>query len=230
MTVLTAEIINPLSFLDYTDPEAEGEDLDALRERVAEVIARHGGAVIDSAHNELTAAFGAEQASEDHALQACRAALDIAAAVEAEADGAMRARVGIDTGEAVVRAGRAGTRPEVTGSPVTVSRRLVHALQRAVIATTGRAHDAAGGYVEMKRLGHDEAPSFPLDWRVFELLSERRAVSRWRLRASESRVSSSAATPRCACSAEAARSAEQGRDRSWRSSARRRARQVAGHA
>ncbi|MEJ1934257.1 AAA family ATPase, partial [Nostoc sp. NIES-2111] len=182
ITALTCEIINPDSFLDYTDPEGE-RDLDPFREQAIELVARHGGTMVGTAHNEFTAAFGADRAREDHALQACRAALDLVELTKTAGGGALRARIGIDTGEVVIQAAQDGVGLDVSGAPVTVSRRLAHTLRRPVVATTGRTYDAAGGLVEMSRLTREEAPSFPADWRVFELGRERREISRWQLRA-----------------------------------------------
>ncbi|MCP8937616.1 alpha/beta fold hydrolase [Alsobacter sp. SYSU M60028] len=183
VTVLTAEVVNPDSLLDFTDPEEA--ELTPLRERSRAIVAAHGGTVVGAGPNEITVAFGAETATEDHALQACRAALAMQAAFEALADSTMTLRIGIDSGEAVVRARRDGERgrPEVSGSPVQVARRLVHALQRGVIAVTDRARHAVGGYARLTRLEHAACPAFPEDWAVFELVAERSGTSRWQLRA-----------------------------------------------
>jgi pimeloyl-ACP methyl ester carboxylesterase/DNA-binding SARP family transcriptional activator/predicted ATPase len=184
VTVLTAEVVNPDSMLDFTDPEED--ELAPLQGPARVIVAKHGGTVVGSGPNELTAAFGVETAREDHALQACRAALEMARGFEAVADRRMILRIGIDSGDAVVREVRTGdrSRPQVSGSPIQVSRRLVHSLQRGVIAATDRSRNAVGGYACLVPLDHEACPSFPSDWPVYELLSERRAVSRWHLRAS----------------------------------------------
>ncbi len=105
-------------FCDLTGSTRLGRRLDAEAMRgvieryfsaVSAVVSRHGGTVDKFVGDAVMAVFGVPAAHEDDALRACRAAVDILAAVEA-VDREVQAthgerllvRLGIETGEAVV--------------------------------------------------------------------------------------------------------------------------------
>ena len=180
VSVLAAEIVNPN--LEDDDPEVAMNALDPLLDLAAGVVERHSGTVVSRGQNDLTVVFGAAEPTEGHALQACRAALDLKQTVENRAKGAARVRAGLDAGEVIVRTRMLplGPRIEVNGSPVRIARRLVQALRRDLVAATGRARDSAAGHVQMDRLAAAECPSFP--GAVYDLVAEKTARLRWHLR------------------------------------------------
>jgi pimeloyl-ACP methyl ester carboxylesterase len=185
ITVLAAEIISPLLAFEEADPEVAMNAIDPLLDLAVEVVGHHGGTVVSRGQADLTAIFGAPIPAEDHAHQACRAALAMKHAVEQVADGASRIRASLDTGEAIVRvrAVAHGSRAEVNGAPVRLVRQLTQSLRRNVVAATDGTREAAGGFFRMEPLARSEHPSFARDLRTHAVLGENKAFSRWQLRA-----------------------------------------------
>jgi len=180
ISVLAAEIISPLLAFEEADPEIAMEAIDPLLNLAVEVVGRHDGTVVSRGQADLTAIFGAPAPAEDHARQACRAALAMKSAVEQAAEGASRIRASLDTGEAIVRvrALAQGSRVEVNGAPVRVARQLTQALRRDIVAATDRTCEAAGGSFRMEPLARSDHPSFARDVRAYAVLAEDQSFSR----------------------------------------------------
>ncbi|MES0028953.1 alpha/beta fold hydrolase [Mesorhizobium sp. M0040] len=185
ITVLAAEVVSPMHLLETEDPEVAIREFQPVEDRVIEVVESHGGVVTSAADGTITAAFGLARATEDHAYLACRAALAAKLAVEELSQGGIQLRAGIDTGEVIVRQQwtTKASKVELAGAAPRAANRLMRALHRATIAATGRARAAAGGYVQMHRLAHSEHPQLGQEERIYELLGENHALSRWHLRA-----------------------------------------------
>lgn len=183
-TAMSLEIVSPLAAFEDDDPEAAFAAMDPLLAAAREAVEGAGGILLAGEPTGFTAVFGAPVATEDHAARACRAALAARDAVERLADGAARVRAGIDTGELLVRR---RAHPivgglEAAGAPLRHARQLAQALRRSCIAATARTQAAATGYFRMERLGHRDCPGLGRDRRVFEVVAENRALSRWSLR------------------------------------------------
>jgi pimeloyl-ACP methyl ester carboxylesterase/DNA-binding SARP family transcriptional activator len=187
ITVLSLEIVSPLQAFELDDPEIFADHLDPLFDQVAAAVERHYGTIISRSDGSLTAVFGAARATEDHAYQACRAALAAKSVVDAQSEGTARLRAGIDTGEALLRRRHDDQRStlEVVGAPPRAAAHLMRSLRRAVIAATGRARQAAGGYVSMERVLPDDLTQAIRTDHAYELLGENTALSRWHLRANQ---------------------------------------------
>ena len=99
------------------DPEEAKRLLEPCFARITEELARFGGSVEKPLGDSVLAVFGAPVAHEDHAERAVRAALAIRDVMARQGEGSpaqrLGVRVGISTGEALVRADRA---PEGSGS------------------------------------------------------------------------------------------------------------------
>jgi class 3 adenylate cyclase/predicted ATPase len=111
VTVLFADIQGSTELITDLDPEAAQQLLDPAIHRMMEAVHRYEGTVNQVLGDGIMALFGAPIAHEDHALRACYAALAMQAAMQAYADEvrrvhglALRIRVGLNSGEVVVRA------------------------------------------------------------------------------------------------------------------------------
>src|SRR6202008_2178288 len=93
VTVLFADLKEPLERLAGHDPEATRTLVDPVLERMIEVVRRHGGTVNQLRGDGIMALFGAPLALEDHAVRACHAALAMHEAVGAH-DGELRRLLG----------------------------------------------------------------------------------------------------------------------------------------
>src|SRR5262249_27498822 len=107
ITVLFADLKGSMEFLAGGDPEDARELLDAVLSRMVDAVHRYEGTVNQVLGDGIMALFGAPLALEDHAVRASSAALAMQDAIEryAEESGrAVRIRVGMNSGEVVVRA------------------------------------------------------------------------------------------------------------------------------
>jgi class 3 adenylate cyclase len=125
VTVLFADLKGSMELLADRDPEEARKPLDPVLERMMEAVHRYEGTVNQVMGDGIMALFGAPLGHEDHAVRACYAALDMQAAIRRWADEARRShgisveiRVGLNSGEVVVRAGHVGqshSRPACEG-------------------------------------------------------------------------------------------------------------------
>src|SRR5713226_1783883 len=111
VTVLFADLKGSMELLADRDPEEARKLLDPVLERMMEAVHRYEGTVNQVMGDGIMALFGAPVAHEDHAVRACYAALRMQELVKSYAEQAFRThgvtvriRVGLNSGEVVVRA------------------------------------------------------------------------------------------------------------------------------
>ena len=111
VTVLFADLKGSMELLADRDPEDARKLLDPVLERMMEAVHRYEGTVNQVMGDGIMALFGAPVAHEDHAVRACYAALRMQEAVKRYAEAVHRSegiplqiRVGVNSGEVVVRA------------------------------------------------------------------------------------------------------------------------------
>jgi len=122
VTVLFCDVVGSTALGDGADPEALQAVLGRYFERMKTVVERHGGAVEKFIGDAVVAVFGVPVVHEDDALRACRAALEMRAALPALG---LRGRIGVNSGEVVTGS------PErlATGDAVNVAARLEQAAE-----------------------------------------------------------------------------------------------------
>jgi class 3 adenylate cyclase/tetratricopeptide (TPR) repeat protein len=107
LTVLFADIVGSTARVDNLDAEDASQFLGSIVGQLSRLVTDHGGTVIHRLGDGIIAVFGAPVAVEDHAVRACHAALAMQRTIQSLKGGAREApttiRVGINTGEAVVR-------------------------------------------------------------------------------------------------------------------------------
>src|SRR5262245_33096543 len=111
VTVLFADLKGSMELLADRDPEEARQLLDPVLERMMAAVHRYEGTVNQIMGDGIMALFGAPIAHEDHAVQACYAALAMQAALRRHGDEVRRThglavhfRIGLNAGEVVVRA------------------------------------------------------------------------------------------------------------------------------
>jgi class 3 adenylate cyclase len=111
VTVLFADLKSSMELLADRDPEEARKILDPVLERMMEAVHRYEGTVNQVMGDGIMALFGAPVAHEDHAVRACYAALRMQETVKTYAEEVRRShaavvkiRVGLNSGEVVVRA------------------------------------------------------------------------------------------------------------------------------
>jgi class 3 adenylate cyclase/tetratricopeptide (TPR) repeat protein len=111
VTVLFADLKDSTELIRGLDPEAAQQLLDPALHRMMDAVHRFEGTVNQVLGDGIMALFGAPIAHEDHAMRACYAALAMQAAMRAYTEEVrrtqgleLRMRVGLNSGEVVVRA------------------------------------------------------------------------------------------------------------------------------
>jgi class 3 adenylate cyclase len=111
VTVLFADLRGSMELLADRDPEDAKQLLDPVLERMMAAVHRYEGTVNQVMGDGIMALFGAPLAHEDHAVRACYAALAMQAAMRQYTEEVrrtrgleLRMRVGLNSGEVVVRA------------------------------------------------------------------------------------------------------------------------------
>src|SRR6267142_2838751 len=110
VTILFADIKDSTELIRDLDPEAAQQLLDPALRRMMDAVHRYEGTVNQVLDDGIMALFGAPIAHEDHALRACYAALAVQAAMQPYAEEvrhthgvALQSRIGLNSGEVVVR-------------------------------------------------------------------------------------------------------------------------------
>jgi class 3 adenylate cyclase len=111
VTVLFVDLKGSMELLADRDPEEARQLLDPVLERMMEAVHRYEGTVNQVMGDGIMALFGAPIAHEDHAVRACYAALAVQEAIRRYNEAvrrthgiAVQVRVGLNSGEVIVRA------------------------------------------------------------------------------------------------------------------------------
>jgi len=179
VTVLFADLKDSTELIRGLDPEAAQQLLDPPIHHMMDAVHRFEGTVNQVLGDGIMALFGAPIAHEDHALRACYAALAMQAAMQPTTEAVrrmrgleLRMRVGLNSGEVVVRA--IGNDLHMDYSAV--GETTVLAARMEQMATPGSIRLTAGtlglveGLVRVNALGPVPVKGLPAPVEVFELV------------------------------------------------------------
>jgi class 3 adenylate cyclase/tetratricopeptide (TPR) repeat protein len=178
VTVLFADLKGSMELLADRDPEEARKLLDPVLERMMEAVHRYEGTVNQVMGDGIMALFGAPLAHEDHAVRACYAALRMQERVKTYADEVRRShaavvkiRVGLNSGEVVVRAIGSDLRMDYTavGQTTHLAARMEQLADPGAIVITPETLALAEGYVEVKSLGPVRVKGLEMLLEVYEL-------------------------------------------------------------
>jgi len=162
VTVLFADLKGAMELLADRDPEEARKLLDPVLERMMEAVHRYEGTVNQVMGDGIMALFGAPLAHEDHAVRACYAALRMQESVKRYAEEVHRTagvplhiRVGLNSGEVVVRSIGSDLRMDYTavGQTTHLAARLEQMAMPGAILISAETLNLAEGYVVVKSLG-----------------------------------------------------------------------------
>jgi class 3 adenylate cyclase/tetratricopeptide (TPR) repeat protein len=162
VTVLFADLKGSMELLADRDPEEARKLLDPVLERMIEAVHRYDGTVNQVMGDGIMALFGAPLAHEDHAVRACYAALRMQESVKKYAEDVRRShaavvkiRVGLNSGEVVVRAIGSDLHMDYTavGQTTHLAARMEQIADPGAIVITPETLALAEGFVEVKSLG-----------------------------------------------------------------------------
>jgi class 3 adenylate cyclase len=137
VTILFADLKGSMELLADRDPEEARKILDPVLERMMEAVHRYEGTVNQVMGDGIMALFGAPLAHEDHAVRACYAPLRMQQTVGRCAEGVRRSegvpiriRVGLNSGEVIVRSIGSDLHMDYTAVGQTRVGHLLHACGR----------------------------------------------------------------------------------------------------
>ncbi|RIK10250.1 MAG: hypothetical protein DCC49_03700 [Acidobacteria bacterium] len=124
-TAVFADLVGFTSLGEQMDPENVKNLVDSYFERLVAVVNQFGGRVDKIIGDAIVALFGAPVAHEDDAERAVRAALEMQSLMSQDSDrSGVRMRVGVNTGEVLVGAMKAGGDYTAMGDAINVASRL----------------------------------------------------------------------------------------------------------
>ena len=190
VTVLFADLKGSMELLADRDPEDARAILDPVLERMMAAVHRYEGTVNQVMGDGIMALFGAPIAHEDHAVRACYAALAMQASVKQYAGAVQRTkgvpihmRVGLNSGEVVVRAIGSDLHMDYTavGQTTHLAARMEQMAMPGSILITPEVLRLVEGYVQVNALGPVPVKGLNAPLEVYEVLAT--GVVRSRLQA-----------------------------------------------
>ncbi|PWT75494.1 MAG: hypothetical protein C5B46_02530, partial [Proteobacteria bacterium] len=176
VTVLFADLKGSMELLAHRDPEAAGRLIDPVLERMTEAVNHYEGTVNRTAGDGIMALFGAPLAHEDHAVRACYAALRMQETVKQYAHIVRRAeavaiqiRVGLNSGEVIVRAFGSDLQMDAVGQTAHLAARMEQLATPGSIVLTAETLRLAEGYVRVSSLGPVNIKGLSEPVEVYEL-------------------------------------------------------------
>src|SRR5499425_2524801 len=162
VTVLFADLKSSMELLADRDPEEARKLLDSVLELMMDAVHRYEGTVNQVMGDGIMALFGAPLAHEDHAVRACYAALRMQEAVRHYAGEAFRThgitvriRVGLNSGDVVVRSIRSDLRMDYTavGQTTHLGARMEQLAPPGAIWITAETRRLVEGFIEIQPVG-----------------------------------------------------------------------------
>ncbi|HEU5323932.1 MAG TPA: adenylate/guanylate cyclase domain-containing protein, partial [Methylomirabilota bacterium] len=180
VTVLFADLKGSMELLADRDPEDARRLLDAVLERMMQAVHRYEGTVNQVMGDGIMALFGAPLAHEDHAVRACAAALRMqeslaryAEEVQRTEGVALQIRVGLNSGDVVVRSIGSDLRTDYTavGQTTHLAARLEQMARPGTVLLTAATLRLAEHHVQARPLGRLPIKGLEHPVEVYELLS-----------------------------------------------------------
>jgi class 3 adenylate cyclase len=175
LTALFADIKGSMDLMEDLDPEEARAIVDPALKLMIDAVHRYDGYIVQSTGDGIFALFGAPVAHEDHPQRALYAALRMQEDLKRYSDRLriegrvpLQARVGVNTGEVVVRSIQTeGGHAEYTpiGHSTSLAARMQTVAPIGSIAITGNMRNLVEGYFQLKSLGATRVKgvSEPLD-------------------------------------------------------------------
>ncbi|MBI4610845.1 MAG: AAA family ATPase [Candidatus Rokubacteria bacterium] len=195
VTVLFADLKGSMELLADRDPEEARKILDPVLEGMMAAVHRYEGTVNQVMGDGIMALFGAPVAHEDHAVRASYAALRMQESIKRYAAEVQRTRgipvhirVGLNTGEVVVRSIGSDLHMDYTavGQTTHLAARMEQTAMPGTILITAETLRLAEGYVEVRSVGPVTVKGLSEPVEVYELTGA--GSARTRLQAAAARA------------------------------------------
>ncbi len=195
VTALFADIKGSMDLMERLDPEEARAIVDPALKLMIDAMHRYDGYIVQSTGDGIFALFGAPVAHEDHAQRGLYAALRVqedmakySAGLRAAGNPPVEIRVGLNTGEVVVRSIRtddAHTEYTPIGHSMSLAARMQTLAPTGSIVITEQTQKLTAGYFDLKPLGPARIKGVSEPINVYEVLGI--GPLRTRLQMSESR-------------------------------------------
>ena len=179
VTALFADIKGSTELMEDLDPEVARAIIDPALRLMIDAVHRYDGYVVQSTGDGIFALFGAPVAHEDHPQRALYGALRMqealtrySAKVVAEGNSPIQGRVGINTGEVVVRSietGAGQTEYTPIGHTTNLAARMQTAAPVGSIAVSEATRKLCEGYFILKPLGATKVKGVSEPVNVYEV-------------------------------------------------------------
>src|SRR6266851_210325 len=179
VTALFADIKGSTELMEDLDPEEARAIIDPALKLMIEAAHRYDGHIVQSTGDGIFALFGAPVAHEDHPQRALYAALRTQEelrrySAKVVADGGMpiEARIGVNTGEVVVRSittGEGQTEYTPIGHATNLASRMQALAPTASIAISEQTGKLVEGYFQLKPLGPTKVKGVSEPVNVYEV-------------------------------------------------------------
>jgi class 3 adenylate cyclase len=188
VTVLFADLKGSMELLADRDPEEARKILDPVLGRMMEAIHHYEGTVNQVMGDGIMALFGAPLAHEDHAVRACYAALRMQELVKRYAEDVrrhqgitVRIRVGLNSGEVVVRAIGSDLHMDYTavGQTTHLAARMEQLADPATVLLTSATLALAEDFIEVRPQGPTPVKGLSEPVEVYELVGANPVRSRF---------------------------------------------------
>src|SRR6266849_5780848 len=192
VTALFADIKDSTEMMRDLDPEEARAIIDPALRIMVDAVRRYDGYVVQSTGDGIFAVFGAPAAYEDHPQRALYAALRMQEALREHAERlgaqgkpAPQARIGINTGEVVMRTVETGGRVEYTpvGHVTNLAARLQGVAPASGIVIGEDTRRLVEGYFELRSLGATQLKGVSDPINVYEVVGAGRLRGHFELAA-----------------------------------------------
>jgi len=180
VTALFADIKGSMDLMEGLDPEEARAIVDPALKLMIDAMHRYDGYIVQSTGDGIFALFGAPVAHEDHAQRGLYAALRVqeemakySAGLRAAGNPPVEIRVGLNTGEVVVRSIRtddAHTEYTPIGHSMSLAARMQTLAPTGSIVITEHTQKLTAGYFELKPLGPARIKGVSEPINVYEVL------------------------------------------------------------
>jgi class 3 adenylate cyclase/tetratricopeptide (TPR) repeat protein len=181
VTLLFADTVGSTSLITDVDPEVAVARLQPVIDAMTDAVHAFGGTVSAVMGDGVLALFGAPVAHENHAVRAAYAAVQMLDDVRRATGGTVDIRVGIHTGEVLVRTVVTDLSRDYTalGPPVHLASRMERMAQPGQALLTAQTRRMAEGFVDTEPLGLMAVRGLDEPVDVHRLLGRSRAVGTW---------------------------------------------------
>ncbi|MGH7966378.1 MAG: adenylate/guanylate cyclase domain-containing protein, partial [Candidatus Binatia bacterium] len=180
VTALFADITGSMELIEDLDPEEARRIIDPALQLMMEAVHRYEGYVAQSTGDGIFALFGAPIAHEDHAQRALYAALKMqeesqryAGTLRLEKGVSLQIRVGVNTGEVVMRSIRKDdlhTDYVPIGHSTSLAARMESLATPGAIVMSEHTYKLAEGYFQCKSLGAAQVKGVSEPLNIYEVV------------------------------------------------------------